>query len=552
MTKIFLRGGSYTSQSLIAGVQRSLNLYAEEIPPLQGEPSDPRNPQAQLSSYTYYPTPGLVALGGSKKGTVAGILPISDLEASLLGVPSVGPPGALACGQQFHWSVTVPDYSDTHCTQTDQFNNFVYNNRFTGGALALRASDGAVVWSYTTTDLANDINVWLAATFGAPPIPTLHYGTQIYATPICGGQYIAMMFQPELTLAGFAYWTAIYAPSASGNPTLLGAVYFPGLLASPYLQLHMVSVAGEQTADDPIIYVGSAFVTGESRTITVLPSVNQIIDLAYNLDAFGVQHPVIVPGLIANQVLYPIATLNLTSAFYQANGGGYGNMNMVGAWFLPAPAGGTNMYCYFNRAYTTQSLNVGPNSNLELRGLQPTWPLGMVLKIRLGVVKWTNISGRTPTPTYTVDNSSWGIVGGLPVVPFRDEYRNLRLGTAGTTLDTYQMKPGIVQPIVGGALDGKWLVGMTMSGMEQFPLSAATFKYQALRVFAYDTPSESFTQFGALACPVYQYSDINGTTQLDDNEQLFYLDGSNVMMYGQTNSNGHYAYLTKFGTITFP
>jgi hypothetical protein len=556
MTKVFLAGGSYQSQSLIASAQRSLNLYAEEIPAPQGEPQptweQPSITHTNLPSYVYYPAPGLTALGGSRKGLAfANITPMSVL---MEGPPAVVP-GVLACGQAFKWEVPLIDNSDTHTTQTDVYNNFVFNYAVTAHAVALRPSDGTIIWDYTPTTLLSDINAWLAATFGASPIAAVSPGNQIFAAPICGGQYIVMMFKPVLART-FEYWTAIYSPSVSGNPTLLGAVYFDGLISSPYLQLHMLSVAGAQTADDPLLYVGSFAVTGEERNITVLPSVNQIINLTYNLDSHGASQPVVTPGLIANQTLFPIATNALSEAFYQKIGlPSYGVPNMVGAWFMPGASGGTNMYCYFSRLYMDWNANyaIGPNTNLEVRGLAPTWPLGVVLKIQLGVVAWTNISGQTATPAYTVDNASWGIVGGLPVVPFRDEYSNLRLGTAGTTLDAYQMKPGIVQPIVSGALAGQWLVGMTMSGMEQLPPTAATYKYQALRMFAYDPSAETFTQIGSLACPVYQYSSLGGFPSFyDDNEQLFYLSGSDVMMYGQVNSPSRLAYLVKFGTITLP
>lgn len=63
MPKIALSGGAYTARSVISSAQRCLNLVAEPLPQIQGEPS----------SFSYYPTPGLRLLGTLPKGPVRAI-----------------------------------------------------------------------------------------------------------------------------------------------------------------------------------------------------------------------------------------------------------------------------------------------------------------------------------------------------------------------------------------------------------------------------------------------------------------------------------------------
>lgn len=60
MPKIQLSGGAYQARSVIASAQRCLNLFAEPMPQVQGEPSQ----------FAYYPTPGLTLLGALPKGPV--------------------------------------------------------------------------------------------------------------------------------------------------------------------------------------------------------------------------------------------------------------------------------------------------------------------------------------------------------------------------------------------------------------------------------------------------------------------------------------------------
>lgn len=52
MAKVALSGGAYQAHSVVASAQRCLNLYAEAMPQVQGEPA----------SYAYYPTPGMTLL----------------------------------------------------------------------------------------------------------------------------------------------------------------------------------------------------------------------------------------------------------------------------------------------------------------------------------------------------------------------------------------------------------------------------------------------------------------------------------------------------------
>jgi hypothetical protein len=63
MSRIALSGGAYQARSVIASAQRMLNLYAEPLPDIQGEPA----------RFAYYPTPGLRLLNTLPEAPVRGI-----------------------------------------------------------------------------------------------------------------------------------------------------------------------------------------------------------------------------------------------------------------------------------------------------------------------------------------------------------------------------------------------------------------------------------------------------------------------------------------------
>jgi hypothetical protein len=573
--KVFLRGGSYTTQSLIASAQRSLNLYAEEIPRPSGEPVDSGTANIQTgfaprSSYTYYPTPGMDQLGPGFYALTSNITP-----QSTTGPFEPGPPGVLSCAFQFHWAVNLNNNSGiarpiTNTSQTDKFGNLITvlsDNSSTGlnPVFALRPSDGSTVWSLSGHQVALDINAYCLLKFGSVQIPV---GFSIYSqtncAPICQGQYIIIGIQTDvLNFRDFAHWFAIYEATASGPPTLLGAVWYPGIQAPPFTSMKNYGVAGNQTPDDPILFLANFGFGGFQYCVTVLPSVNQIANATYNLGPFLVPQLITTPGLINNQNYYPLSSTNLSLHLYDETGssGIYGRMIFNGGFWLPGPEGDTNFYCYMNHGYMDQNSGTSGNNCPEVAGvLLPVWPLGVVVKIRLGLVVFTNISGSVATNTYTVDNASWGEIAGLPVVPFRDEYRDLRPGNTNTTLNVYEMKPGIAQPITSGALVGKWLVGMTMSGQAQDgapTVVAGDLKYQALRAFAYNPGDETFEQIGELVCAVYHYSDVAlaGSFGTDDTDNIFFVDGnSDLQMYGFNTaaSQSTVAYCTKFGHLTLP
>ena len=63
MSRLQLSGGAYQAASVIASAQRALNLFAEPMPEIQGEPS----------RFAYYPTPGIRLLGTLPQGPIRGI-----------------------------------------------------------------------------------------------------------------------------------------------------------------------------------------------------------------------------------------------------------------------------------------------------------------------------------------------------------------------------------------------------------------------------------------------------------------------------------------------
>ncbi len=125
MTKVFLGGGSYQSQSLIASAQRALNVYAEEIPTPEGEAVPPRAPgtPSQPPAYVYYPVPGSVGLS-LETNLTAHLFPYSDVEWRIVPIGSVcsysPPTGAPFFVESFSGS----GHLDTHVGESARWFTF--------------------------------------------------------------------------------------------------------------------------------------------------------------------------------------------------------------------------------------------------------------------------------------------------------------------------------------------------------------------------------------------------------------------------------------------
>ena len=61
--KLQLSGGAYQARSVIASAQRCLNLVAEPMPQIQGEPAQ----------FAYYPTPGLTTVLTMPQNRIRGL-----------------------------------------------------------------------------------------------------------------------------------------------------------------------------------------------------------------------------------------------------------------------------------------------------------------------------------------------------------------------------------------------------------------------------------------------------------------------------------------------
>src|SRR5215468_10763883 len=68
MPTVPLTGGAYTARSVVASAQRSVNLYGEQMPQHQGEPSP----------VAHYPTPGLKLLGTMPQNAIRGLRQASN------------------------------------------------------------------------------------------------------------------------------------------------------------------------------------------------------------------------------------------------------------------------------------------------------------------------------------------------------------------------------------------------------------------------------------------------------------------------------------------
>ena len=141
-------------------------------------------------------------------------------------------------------------------------------------------ADGSFLWSVTNRNLADAIDA-----FHGSPIVNRRRGEgffgrgALWVTPILGGQYlIAYMRASSDQVATFDKWFGILAPPVAVNQiNLLGVVRYRNLLGVPYTDLTSILVMGGQSASDPILIVGNAFIGATSYAAAILPSVADII-----------------------------------------------------------------------------------------------------------------------------------------------------------------------------------------------------------------------------------------------------------------------------------
>jgi hypothetical protein len=231
---------------------------------------------------------------------------------------------------------------------------------------------------------------------------------------------------------------------------------------------------------------------------------------------------------------------------------------------LPGPNGGTNVYLYFNRAYTescmgTPSVLKNPELNLVLAA---EYPHGCVVRVNLGVIPDFDTLHRIaagsgalpPTPMYTVDNADWLDATGAVAVPFVDEYTWLSTGAAGGT-DAYQQQPAILAP-VGAAAPGQWSVGMIMQGIDDARTNLGnTHEFATIRLFRYDPQTQIFRQRVIITCTAWTNATVpQPYPNSGDYTTFFHFDaGGHLWLTGSTGSTGvANVYLSEFASGISP
>src|SRR6202043_2882016 len=102
------------------------------------------------------------------------------------------------------------------------------------------ANQGAVIFNpsgsinsfYNGAALAAGIDAW----YGSAIVQSGGFDDAgIFLTPILNGQYVIAYMPAGFGATNFSYWYAILQPTPGGDPIVLGAVYYTGLTAPPYL-----------------------------------------------------------------------------------------------------------------------------------------------------------------------------------------------------------------------------------------------------------------------------------------------------------------------------
>lgn len=454
--------------------------------------------------------------------TVSAVFKTFADRESIVGieVPAVNTDFSAVCINDFRWSNFLPASNFRGlANDVDMFGN-VYVERHSD--VQIYSPAGVVLSTLTQIDLADGIDAW----FGSPVVSRGPFTGVVTAvgfpiTPIMEGQYVlAHLGTTHYSGDSFAYWYAILTPSETGNPTVIGAVYYDNLLGPPYLNpLQFLGVSNTQTVADPIIVMGSAGGGGSAWYLAVLPSVAEIIAGDYH-DGYPGFTTGVAPCHIPRVLISPIGTPNFSSySFVTSNPP---NGNMKSAYLLPNSSGGTNIYMYMNRAFmdwneASSGTLVNPAVKAEI---QPLYPLGAMVKIDLGVLDtFPNLADYVIShggaaidlhvydplviDEYIIDNANWVDIGSTPVIPFDDEYVYNSNGLPGGN-DVYTMEPGAV---IKRSATKYWVV-YCKPGMVDAAGNTAGTLYETIRLFEYNSTTEVAVELQKITCIVYTNTDI--------------------------------------------
>lgn len=449
----------------------------------------------------------------------------------------------------------------------DAFGNAILSS---GGNIQAVSETGAIVWTLTGSTIGANI---LAAT--AAPNPGTPPGSDMTATVICGGAYLAVTAQFTTGSglgAGVAVTLAVYGLSASAPPSFVGAAFFYTFIAYPSVGGNRPLVANAQTTSDPILVLFSLGNAVGAQYI--FPTVEQFLS----------------GGLLNKGILGLYPNLNNTASWFEwsstwVNGQvpaiSYGypaslgtnfplvqySYNPFAGFVLEDGEGGTNYYIYFSRGDMAANLSgVSPNPEIQ-NVLGPAYPDGAMLKIALGVLDYdtiindnfannSNSSYSTTMPMYTVDNANWQLGNGAPAIPFPDEYVYATTGAPGGS-DVYSPQPSVAPPTIVG---GPWIVAFTKVGISDSATNRSSASIlDTVRAFSFDAATGIATQLGgAVTGEVYtSAADWGGDNVVTGDKDVvsYLLPNGTVMLAGAiyastgivTPPNGA-VYFAEFGT----
>lgn len=426
-----------------------------------------------------------------------------------------GDPPPPMCLHEFNWFAVTPDLvsglsSGSFPTRIDKYGNQYIPSHF-NVFVEVYNINGAKVNTFTGPQIRDAVNAWAGHTIFSSPPSESYYA--VYACPILQGEYVFVYARTAHNGSSFDHWWVLMEPAANGSLTVKGAYYNNNLLGPPYI--NGVNVYEVTDSGAPITFQCYFALGSTTATIAVLPSIQDFISGTYN-SGFGTLPDYQVPSTL----LYPIGNkLDLTNYLYT---GGEGNASRAFGFRLPGNAREL-LFIYMNRSY----LDFVANTTTaffppEIRNvIQPASPLGVMLKIPLGDLDYTDLAttvinaayhGRA-TEDYTIDNGTWG-------VPFTEEHTYLSDGSAGgkdsfsTQVSTRLRANGNhwVVFLMTGRDDSLYRTDVdTETGWES-PI------YVKIKVYDYNPPSEHATLAAEHICILHTDTDIprSGMVLSDD------------------------------------
>ncbi len=430
------------------------------------------------------------------------------------------------CIQNFNWSsyyvnTNSLSLSGESTNQLDQYGNFYVNASKT----LVFNPFGIVISAMNCTDLANAVDAW----FGSPIVqrglgfsPTSGFT----ATPILQGQYILAYFNAQGGTI-FSRWFVILEPSATGNPTVLGAYFWATLVGAPYggYTVLGLGLANNQTINDPILFRAYQFLGGTTCVIAMLPSISAFITGTYRLG-----WPSLSDCQIPLAYFYPIGNANFSNKLLIA-----GSPNSLSGFTMPDSSGGTNLYLYLNRDYMDSQIGSSIITNAEVHNvIQPAYPLGAMIKVSMGHIDYVTAASTAfvsgghigATSMYSVDNAHWVNSSAVSQIPFTDEYTYLSLGNTPGGADCYIMQPGGVINRGGGL----WWVIFYLPGDGDARINTHGTLWETIRVFQYDQSTQIATQILLKTCVSYTNIQItSGGGAIKDYSQTISITGSDLL-----------------------